>query len=273
MLEQHQDKTTSVTGSVGFAARHPILSSLAVIAIVAALGFVIVYFSLAVFTRHGESDKVPAVENLSYTQAVSLLHDRGFKVDIRDSIYSDDFKPGFVIEQFPKANSIVKPGRKIFLYINAVNPKQVVIDEDNNPTLDALKGVSYRNGISRLQELGFKNVKTVRVLGANDCIVKILANGRVVKKTQRVPVNARITVEVYDGRLYDLRDSLQNLEYLESVRTNPVVEEYENPYESEAEGEGVSAEESATGQSHTQREVSSSSSSSSNEEESYEFIE
>jgi len=218
--------------SAGFVTRHPIISSLVVIFLVAILGFVIVYFSLAIFTKHGESDKVPAVENLSYTQAVNLLHDKGFKVDIRDSIYSDDYKPGFVIEQFPKANSIVKPGRKIFLYINAVNPKQVVIDEDNNPSIDALKGVSYRNGIARLQELGFKNVKTVRVLGANDCIVKILANGHVVKKMQRTPVNARITVEVYDGRLYDLRDSLQNLEYLDEVRRQQASGEYENPYES-----------------------------------------
>ena len=39
-------------------------------------------------------------------------------------LYRDDIKPGHVIEQFPKAKSIVKPGRKIFLYINAVHPKE-----------------------------------------------------------------------------------------------------------------------------------------------------
>ncbi|MDE6795562.1 MAG: hypothetical protein K2J63_09710, partial [Muribaculaceae bacterium] len=73
---------------------------------------------------------------------------------------------------------------------------------------------SFRQGMARLEELGFKNVRVVKVLGDNDCIVKITANGRVVKKTQKVPVNAKIVVEVYDGRLGELRDSLQNEEYM-----------------------------------------------------------
>ena len=58
---------------------------------------------------------VAGVEGKTYTEAVNILHKRGFKVDIRDSLYREDVKPGRVIEQFPKANSIVKRGRKIFL--------------------------------------------------------------------------------------------------------------------------------------------------------------
>lgn len=193
--------------------RHPVLVNLAVIIVVAILGILICYFSIAVFTKHGRSDVVPGVENMSYTQAVQTLHDHGFKVDIRDSLYKDDVKPGFVIEQFPKANSVVKPGRKIFLYINAVHPKEVVIDPDNNPREDALRSFSFRQGMARLEELGFKKIKVVHVLGDNDCIVKVTANGRTVKKTEKVPVNALIVVEVSDGRLGELRDSLQNAEY------------------------------------------------------------
>lgn len=136
-------------------------------------------------------------------------------MDIRDSLYKDDVKPGYVIEQYPKANSIVKPGRKIFLYINAVHPKEVVIDDDNHPMEDALKSFSFRSGMAKLEELGFKNIRVVKVLGDNDCIVKILADGRPVKKMQKVPLNAKIVVEVYDGRLTELRDSLQNEEYLQ----------------------------------------------------------
>lgn len=197
----------------GFFTKHPIIANILVIIIVAFLGLWIVYLSLQLFTKHGESDVVPKVENLSYTDAIKLLHDQGFRIDIRDSIYKEDVKPGYVIEQFPKAGSHVKPGRKIFLYINAVHPKEVVIDDDNHPTEDALKSFSFRQGMARLEELGFKNIRVIKVLGDNDCIVKVTANGRVVKKTQRVPVNAKIVVEVYDGRLGELRDSLQNEEY------------------------------------------------------------
>ena len=151
---------------------------------------------------------------MSYTQAIKTLHENGFRVDIRDSIYKEEVRPGFVIEQFPKAGAYVKPGRKIFLYINAVHPKEVVIDDDNNPMEDALRGFSFRQGMARLEELGFKNIRVVRILGDNDCIVKITANGKVVKKKDKVPVNSRLVVEVYDGRLGELRDSLQNEEYL-----------------------------------------------------------
>lgn len=209
------------------AEKHPVIANLIVIIAVAVIGIIIVYFSIAIFTKHGQSDVVPKIENISYSEAIKILHDKGFRVDIRDSLFREDVKPGYVIEQFPKGNSIVKPGRKIFLYINAVHPKEVVIDNDNNPRDDALRSFSFRQGMARLEELGFKNIRVVRVLGDNDCIVKVLANGQVVKKTQKVPVNAQIVVEVYDGRLGQLRDSLQNAEYDQNM-PGPVYED-ENP--------------------------------------------
>lgn len=206
------------SGFKGFAAKHPVIVNIAIIVAVALIGIWIVYFSLAIFTKHGKSDKVPGVENMSYTEAINMLHDRGFKVDIRDSLYKDDIKPGFVIEQFPKAGSVVKPGRKIFLYINAVHPKEVVVDDDNHPMEDALRGFSFRQGMARLQELGFKNVRVMKVLGANDDrIIKIIANGQPVKKMQKVAVNAKVIVQVSDGRLDSLRDSLQNEELIEAA--------------------------------------------------------
>ena len=198
----------------GLAGRFPVLTNIVIIIAVAALGLFIVYFAIAIFTKHGRTDQVPHVENKSYTEAIRILHDEGFQVDIRDSLYKDNVRPGYVIEQFPKAGSIVKPGRKIFLYINAVHPKEVVIDDDNHPMEDALKSFSPRSGLARLQELGFKNVRVVKVLGDNDCIVKVLANGVPVKKMQKVPVNASIVVQVYDGRLTEIRDSLQNEELM-----------------------------------------------------------
>lgn len=209
----------------GFISRHPVLANIIVIILVAFLGIWIVFLCLQIFTKHGAGDVVPPVENMSYTQAITVLHDKGFRVDIRDSIYKEDVKPGFVIEQFPKSGALVKPGRKIFLYINAVHPKEVVIDDDNHPREDALRGFSFRQGMAKLEELGFKNVRVVRVLGDNDCIVKVTANGKVVKKTEKVPVNSRIVVEVYDGRLGELRDSLQNEEFLRYA-TEPTEDDF-----------------------------------------------
>lgn len=196
------------------------MANIVIILIIAVLGIYAAYLATALFTKHGRSARVPGVENLSYTEAISKLHERGFKVDIRDSIYRDDVKPGYVIEQFPKANSIVKPGRKIFLYINAVHPKEVIIDDDNHPNELALKGFPIRTVKAKFEELGFKRVRIVKVLGVTDRVVKILANGRPVRKMQKVPINASIVIEVSDGRLDALQDSLSNLEYLDAYREN-----------------------------------------------------
>lgn len=195
-----------------FIDRHPVMANILIILIIAALGIYAAYLATALFTKHGRSVQVPGVENMSYTEAIDKLHQYGLKVDIRDSLYREDMKPGFVIEQFPKKNSIVKPGRKIFLYINSVHPKEVIIDDDNHRNELALKGQSLRAANAKLEELGFKNVRVVKVLGATDRVVKVLANGRTVRKMQKVPVNAAIVLEVSDGRLTHIQDSLYNIE-------------------------------------------------------------
>lgn len=192
--------------------RYAILINLLIILVVAVVGVAIAYLCMALFTKHGETTKVPSVENMSYTQAIELLHSRGFNVDIRDSLFRDDYRPGYVIEQFPRKNSTVKPGRKIFLYINAVHPKEVVMDDGADYTAMALKDWSYRQARARLMELGFKNVRTVTVLGSDDRVVKVLANGKPVYQMQKVAVNAPIIIEVSDGRLGALRDSLYEAE-------------------------------------------------------------
>lgn len=203
------------------------------------------YVAIALFTKHGHSDELPGVEGKTYTEAVNILHSHGFKVDIRDSLYREDMKPGRVIEQFPKAHSIVKPGRKVFLYINAVHPREVIIDDDNNPNELAMKGVSFRSAMARLDELGFKNVKVVKVLGTTDRVVKVSANGKAVHKMQKVPVTASVVLEVSDGRLGAVKDSLQNEELMRYYQENPeiyqteesVPTEEQESYSSESENE------------------------------------
>ena len=206
---------------------HPVLANIIIIFLVALLGIIIVFLWLNIFTKHGEWEPVPEVENMSYTNAIKLLHDHGFRTDIRDSVYNEEISPGFVVEQFPKPGSKVKPGRKIFLYINAVHPRELIIDAENTPG-EALKGYSLRQGLAKLEELGFKRINIVKIPGDNDRIIRLLANGKPVLKMQKVPVSSLITVEVHDGQLNQVADSLQNQEYLQ--------------YVTEVEDEGMQAE-------------------------------
>lgn len=211
--------------------RHPVIANIVIIFVVAILGLCIVFLSLNIFTRHGEWQTVPEVENTSFTNAINILHDNGFRTDIRDSVYKDEIAPGYVVEQFPKAGAKVKPGRKIFLYINAVHPRELIIDADNSGG-EALKGYSMRQGMAKLEELGFHKVNIVKIPGDNDRIIRLLVNGHPVMKMEKVPVTAMITMEVHDGQLNRVTDSILDEEYLHYV-TEVEDEGYPEPDEDE----------------------------------------
>ena len=221
-------------GNQQYFKQHPVIANLVILCLVAVIGLFIVFLSLNLFTRHGEWEVVPEVENMSFTNAINVLHDKGFRTDIRDSIYKEDITPGYVVEQFPKPGSKVKPGRKIFLYINAVHPREFIIDPDRGQQGEALKGYSLRQGMAKLEELGFKKINVIKVPGENDRIIRLLANGKVISKMEKVPVNAMITVEVYDGRLNHYTDSVIDNEYLQFVtEVEDEVYEMEEPSEDE----------------------------------------
>ena len=213
--------------------RHPVLANIGVIIIVAIIGLVIVFLSLNIFTRHGEWDTVPEVENMSFTNAINTLHAQGFRTDIRDSVFNEEIKPGYVIEQFPKPGAKVKPGRKVFLYINAVQPREMIIDIDNTEPGEALKGYSMRQGLAKLEELGFKRVNVVKVPGDDDRIIRLIANGKTISKMEKVPVTAMITVEVHDGQTNRLTDSLLDEEYLQYVTEVENEDGYNEPSDDE----------------------------------------
>lgn len=203
--------------------KYPILVNLVIIILVAILGILIANFSLAIFTKHGEYSVVPSVEKMSYSSAIDQLHAEGFKVEISDSVFRDDLRPGYVLEQNPTANSKVKPGRTVYLVINAVNAKQVAI---NN-----IEGISLRQGKAMLQGLGFKdkNIKVVYRLGKHENLIQsVRVDGKKLRPGQRVPVSSVIVLEVSDGRVGQLTDSLLNVEF--GVET---VDDYAGEYPTE----------------------------------------
>ena len=194
-----KDIDNSNTSRRGLINRHPIIANLIIIIIVAILGLVIAYLSLGLFTKHGRTDQVPRVVNMSYSSAVEKLHSLGFNVEIKDSVYFEDVKPGVVVDQFPSAGAVVKPGRKVYLYINSIHPKEVIIDPGDNTREPALKGLSLRQAQAQLQELGFKKINVEYVHGTTDRVLRVTANGRIVNKMQKVPLNAKIVLVVYDA--------------------------------------------------------------------------
>ncbi len=65
------------------------------------------------WTRHGDTISVPAVRTLAYNKAMDILNAEGLKGIVADSVYDNHTAPGTVIEQNPKAGTIVKEGREV----------------------------------------------------------------------------------------------------------------------------------------------------------------
>lgn len=147
---------------------------------------------LRYWTRHGETVDVPLVKALPYECAITSLSSEGLNAIVSDSVYDTGKAPGTVIEQNPKAGTVVKEGREVFLTIVAFSPKMV--------SLPTLTDISVRQARSILEGLELKNVVEKRVPSDfKDLVLGVRYKGTRLQPGARVPVNAVIELEVGEG--------------------------------------------------------------------------
>ncbi len=147
---------------------------------------------LDVWTDHGKEETVPDVCNRPVESAIADLELQGFKVEITDSVYDTKARPGYVVDQNPRRNTRVKPGRLIYLTINAITPKMI--------TLPHLTDISARQAEAILQGLGIKNIaREVVISEFKDLVLSVTYNGRPISAGARVPVNAQLVLHVGSG--------------------------------------------------------------------------
>lgn len=147
---------------------------------------------LDVWTRHDSTISVPSVKSMTFDNAARMLADEGLVAVLTDSVYDKSTRPGTVIEQNPKVGTVVKEGREVYLTINAFSPKMV--------TLPTLTDISVRQAKSILEGLEIKNVVEKRVPSDfQDLVLGVYYKGRRLSPGARVPVNARIEIEVGEG--------------------------------------------------------------------------
>lgn len=177
-----------------------LLNMLAMLAVAVVIGWLAMMW-LRVWTRHSETIAVPAVKSLPYPSAFEMLSAEGLTGIVVDSVYDTRTKPGTVIEQNPKAGTIVKEGREVFLTINAFSPKMV--------TLPSLTDISLRQARSILEGLEITRITERRVPSEfKDLVLNALYHGSRLMPGARVPVNAEIVLEVGEGDNDILSDSI-----------------------------------------------------------------
>lgn len=158
---------------------------------------------LNVWTRHDATLTVPSVKSLDYPEAAARLEEKGLVAVLSDSVYDKGTRPGNVIEQNPKAGTVVKEGREIYLTINAFSPKMV--------TLPALTDISVRQARSILEGLEIHNIIERRVPSEfKDLVISVRYKGTRISPGARVPVNAPIELEVGEGMPDFNNDTISN---------------------------------------------------------------
>ena len=160
----------------------------------------IMFNTLDAYTHHGERVSVPSVEGMKYYEAEEALDRSGFVAVITDSTYKKSAKPGAVLDQTPKAGSLIKQGRIVYLTINLNGEPLVKMP-------DLVDNSSYREAEITLKALGFKLTAPTYVEGVEkDRVLKIKQGKRAVQTGEMISKERALTLYIGAGEIED--DSL-----------------------------------------------------------------
>ena len=153
----------------------------------------LIFNSLDRYTNHGEQISVPSVVGKTAYEAESMLGERGFMAVISDSTYKKGAKPGAVLDQNPKAGSMIKSGRIVYLSINLFGEPLVQVP-------DLAHNCSMREAEIKLKSLGFKLTAPQYVIGQDKDMVLMVKQGRrEVKAGEMVSKERALTLYVGAG--------------------------------------------------------------------------
>lgn len=124
------------------------LKNLLLAVIVLIVLIVITMQGLKIYTRHGQANPVPDFSGLTPVEAFHSAKQHDLKIEIVDSLYVDDVRPGVTVDQVPDAGHKVKKHRTIFLTINSTNPELV--------TLPQLTDISFRQSQALIENSGLQ---------------------------------------------------------------------------------------------------------------------
>ncbi len=85
------------------------------------------HFLLRAGTRHGASCAVPQFKGVSLAEAEMLALENELNIVINDSLYVASYPGGTVLDQLPAAGVKVKPGRAVYVIVNAYGDRMVEI--------------------------------------------------------------------------------------------------------------------------------------------------
>ena len=153
------------------------------------LGF---FTTLGVITGHDRYEKVPVIIGQNVYAAKLALEQKGFRVEITDSVFTTEV-PGLTItKQIPEGDAMVKKGRTIYLSINRAVPP--LID------MPSLVGYSCKSAELYLQSMGLKLGDTsYRADFARNAVLEQLYRKEIIKPGTKIPLGSRVDFVLGSG--------------------------------------------------------------------------
>lgn len=163
------------------------------IAIVVVFTFLVIQF-LDFRTNHGQEIKVPDLSKMKLEIAEEKLNELDLEVFLLDTVeFNDDFPPFTILEQDPKAGSLVKDGRKVYVKLNA--------GEFTDITIPEFKDKTFRQISATIKSLTLKEGKiTYKPHIAKDIVLQIYQNGRRLRAGDKVKKNSTLDFVLGDGK-------------------------------------------------------------------------
>lgn len=163
------------------------------LAIVVGFTFLVIQF-LDFRTNHGQEIKVPDLAKMKLEVAEEKLNELDLEVFLLDTVeFNADFPPFTILEQDPKAGSLVKDGRKVYVKLNA--------GEFTDITIPEFKDKTFRQISATIKSLTLKEGKvTYKPHIAKDVVLQIYQNGRRLRAGDKVKKNSVLDFVLGDGK-------------------------------------------------------------------------
>lgn len=183
--------------------------------IVVVFTFLVIQF-LDFRTNHGQEIKVPDLSKMKLEIAEEKLNELDLEVFLLDTVeFNADFPPFTILEQDPKAGSLVKDGRKVYVKLNA--------GEFTDITIPEFKDKTFRQISATIKSLTLKEGKiTYKPHIAKDIVLQIFQDGRRLRAGDKVKKNSTLDFVLGDGKEVFNEETFSSEE---PVDTLPPVEE------------------------------------------------
>ena len=118
---------------------------LSIIGMIVVFSIIAEYLIMPIYTRQNQNRIMIDIKNKHLDDAINILKTENYKYEVSDTLYTNKFQLGTIVDQYPKPNTRVKSGRTVRLKI-AQPEKSVAIPN--------LIGQSRRSAELELNQMG-----------------------------------------------------------------------------------------------------------------------